>query len=132
VYTLEELKALGRGPRSPALIIASDGHVRGDPCLTFEVREHLNACPALYDRTVVETASEAYSMTGWRIGYCGGPAAHRGRWNMQSHSPPNPTSIAQYAAGSGVNGDQSCIAPMVKAFKERRHLRRRGAHRIPA
>jgi aspartate aminotransferase len=59
-------------------------------------------------------------MTGWRIGYAAGPkeliAAMR---KIQSQSTSNPTSIAQVAAEAALNGDQGCIAPMVRAFKER-------------
>jgi aspartate aminotransferase len=81
----------------------------------------LTACPDLYDRTVVENGvSKAYSMTGWRVGYCGGPQEIiEAMENVQSHSTSNPTSISQYAAEAALNGDQSCIKPMVEAFIER-------------
>ena len=81
----------------------------------------LNACPDLYSRTVVlNGVSKAYAMTGWRIGYCGGPAhIVSAMENIQSQSTSNPTSISQVAAETALNGDQSCIAPMVAAFKER-------------
>jgi aspartate aminotransferase len=78
-------------------------------------------------------------MTGWRIGYCAGPtpliAAMK---NVQSQSTSNPTSIAQVAAEAALTGDQSCIAPMVKAFRERhdhvvaRLNRIRGVRCLPA
>lgn len=79
------------------------------------------ACPDLYDRTVVVNGvSKAYSMTGWRIGYCGGPLDLVKAMNkIQSQSTSNPTSISQVAAQAALNGDQSCITPMVKAFQER-------------
>jgi aspartate aminotransferase len=71
-------------------------------------------------------------MTGWRIGYCGGPeeliAAME---NVQSHSTSNPASISQYAAEAALNGDQSCIEPMVAAFKERGRFVSDGLNRIP-
>ena len=71
-------------------------------------------------------------MTGWRIGYCGGPAELiEAMENMQSHSTSNPTSIAQYAAEAALNGDQSCIEPMVKAFKERGSFVAERAERHP-
>jgi aspartate aminotransferase len=59
-------------------------------------------------------------MTGWRIGYCAGPAPLIAAMkNVQSQSTSNPTSIAQVAAEAALSGDQACIAPMVKAFRER-------------
>jgi aspartate aminotransferase len=64
--------------------------------------------------------SKAYAMTGWRIGYAGGPkpviAAMR---KIQSQSTSNPTSISQVAAAAALNGSQECLGPMVAAFKER-------------
>jgi len=122
VYTLEELKALGAVLRKhPRIVIASDDMYEQILLDGSKFANILNACPDLYDRTVVENGvSKAYSMTGWRIGYCGGPAELiEAMENMQSHSTSNPTSIAQYAAEAALNGDQSCIVPMVKAFKER-------------
>jgi aspartate aminotransferase len=122
VYTLGELKALGEVlRRHPNLIIASDDmyeHILLDDSKFVNI---LSACPDLYPRTVVENGvSKAYSMTGWRIGYCGGPQELiEAMENIQSHSTSNPTSISQYAAEAALNGDQSCIEPMVNAFKER-------------
>ncbi len=122
VYTLEELKALGAVLRKhPRIVIASDDMYEQILLDGSKFANILNACPDLYDRTVVENGvSKAYSMTGWRIGYCGGPAELiEAMENMQSHSTSNPTSISQYAAEAALNGDQSCIVPMVAAFKER-------------
>ena len=122
VYTLEELEALGEVLRKhPRIVIASDDMYEQILLDGSRFVNILNACPDLYDRTVVENGvSKAYSMTGWRIGYCGGPAELiEAMENMQSHSTSNPTSIAQYAAEAALNGDQSCIEPMVKAFRER-------------
>ena len=81
----------------------------------------LNACPELYERTVVMNGvSKAYSMTGWRIGYAGGPqpviAAMK---KIQSQSTSNPTSISQWASAAALTGGNDCIAPMLSAFKER-------------
>jgi aspartate aminotransferase len=122
VYTLGELKALGEVLRKhPRIVIASDDMYEQILLDGSKFANILNACPDLYDRTVVENGvSKAYSMTGWRIGYCGGPPQLiEAMENMQSHSTSNPTSIAQYAAEAALNGDQACIEPMVAAFKER-------------
>jgi aspartate aminotransferase len=134
VYTLAELKALGEVLRKhPRIIIASDDMYEQILLDGSKFVNILNACPDLYDRTVVENGvSKAYSMTGWRIGYCGGPAELiEAMENMQSHSTSNPTSIAQYAAEAALNGDQSCIVPMVKAFAERGAFVSEALNRIP-
>jgi aspartate aminotransferase len=133
-YTLDELKALGDVLRQhPRVIIASDDmyeHILLDGSKFVNI---LNACPDLYKQTVVMNGvSKAYSMTGWRIGYCGGPQELiEAMENVQSHSTSNPTSISQYAAEAALNGDQSCIDPMVAAFKERGKFVAEGLNRIP-
>lgn len=122
VYTLDELKALGEVLRKhPRIVIASDDMYEKILLDGSKFVNILDACPDLFDRTLVENGvSKAYSMTGWRIGYCGGPAQLiEAMENMQSHSTSNPTSISQWAAEAALNGDQNCIPPMVKAFKER-------------
>jgi len=69
---------------------------------------------------VLNGVSKAYSMTGWRIGYAAGPEAIvTAMTNVQSQSTSNPTSISQAAAEAALNGDQGCITPMLKAFRER-------------
>ena len=81
----------------------------------------LNVCPGLYDRTLIfNGVSKAYSMTGWRIGYVGGPELIvNGMKNIQSQSTSNPTSISQVAATSALEGDQSYIKKSTKVFKQR-------------
>lgn len=80
--------------------------------------------PALYDRTLtVNGCSKAYSMTGWRIGFAGGPAwLIKAMGKLQSQSTSNPCSIAQAAATAGLNGDQSFLAARNEAFRGRRDL----------
>jgi len=122
VYSLAELQALGAVLRKhPNVLIATDDmyeHIllSGDGFVNI-----LNACPDLKARTVVlNGVSKAYAMTGWRIGYCGGPAAIiTAMENIQSQSTSNPNSIAQVAAEAALNGDQSCMIPMINAFRER-------------
>ena len=121
-YSKEELAALGAVlEKHPDIVVATDDmyeHIlwTGQPFVNI-----VNACPALYDRTVVMNGvSKAYSMTGWRIGYAGGPqkliAAMK---KVQSQSTSNPASISQAAAEAALAGDQQCVKDMVKAFKER-------------
>jgi aspartate aminotransferase len=133
-YTADELKALGAVLRKhPNIVIASDDmyeHILLDGSKFVNI---LNVCPDLYDRTVtMNGVSKAYSMTGWRIGYCGGPQELiESMENVQSHSTSNPSSISQYAAEAALNGDQSNIDVMVKAFKERGKFVAEGLNRIP-
>jgi len=121
-YTREELAALGEVlRRHPGILIASDDmyeHIlwTAEPFVNI-----VNVCPDLLARTIVlNGVSKAYSMTGWRIGYAGGPAPLiEAMKNVQSQSTSNPSSISQVAAQAALEGDQSCITQMCKAFKER-------------
>jgi len=134
VYTEDELRALGAILRQhPRIIVATDDmyeHILLDGSKFVNI---VNVCPDLYGRTVVlNGVSKAYSMTGWRIGYCGGPEELVSAMeNVQSHSTSNPATISQYAAEAALNGDQSCIEPMVAAFKERGVFVADGLNRIP-
>ena len=80
--------------------------------------------PKLYDRTLtVNGVSKAYCMTGWRIGYAGGPAELiKAMATIQSQSTSNACSIAQWASVEALNGPQDFIPINNKAFKERRDL----------
>lgn len=81
----------------------------------------VNACPALYGRTVVVNGvSKAYSMTGWRIGYVGGPESIiKGMKKIQSQSTSNATSMAQAAAIAALEGAQTYIKESTGIFKAR-------------
>ena len=122
VYTLEELKALAEVlKRHPQVMIASDDmyeHVLLGDTKFYNI---LNAAPELYARTILlNGVSKAYSMTGWRIGYAGGPEwLIKAMENIQSQSTSNPTSISQVAAEAALTGDQGCIQPMIDAFNKR-------------
>ena len=78
-------------------------------------------CPELRDRTIViNGVSKAYAMTGWRIGYAGGPEDIISRMKkIQSQSTSNPCSISQAAATAALDGDQSSLQTMVAEFKKR-------------
>ena len=80
--------------------------------------------PALYERTLtVNGASKAYAMTGWRIGFAGGPAwLIKAIAKIQSQSTTNPCSIAQAAVTAALNGDQSFLVERNAAFSIRRDL----------
>ena len=122
VYTLEDLKALGEVlRRHPGILVVTDDMYEHVALTDEKFVNILDACPDLYPRTMVlNGVSKAYAMTGWRIGYAAGPEAIiTAMENVQSQSTSNPTSISQAAAEAALNGDQGCIAPMVKAFRER-------------
>lgn len=90
----------------------------------FDFRSPAQIAPALYDRTLtVNGVSKAYAMTGWRIGYAGGPAhliaAMR---KIQSQSTSNPCSISQWAAVAALTGPQDYITESTGHFLRRRDL----------
>lgn len=80
--------------------------------------------PKLLDRTLtVNGVSKAYSMTGWSIGYAGGPTQLiKAMATIQSQSTSNPSSISQWAALEALTGPQDFIATNAQMFKERRDL----------
>ncbi len=80
--------------------------------------------PGLYDRTLtVNGVSKAYCMTGWRIGFAGGPAPLiKAMTDIQSQSTSNPCSVSQAASVAALTGDHGFIAENNKVFKERRDL----------
>ena len=124
VYTLEDLQALGKVIRKyPDILVATDDMYEHIALTDAKFVNILNACPDLYPRTMVlNGVSKAYAMTGWRIGYAAGPEdIITVMENVQSQSTSNPTSISQVAAEAALNGNQDCITPMLKAFRER-HL----------
>jgi len=121
-YTRDELAALGSVLlEHPRVVIATDDMYEHILWAEEPFANILTACPELYDRTMVlNGVSKAYSMTGWRIGYAGGPAdVIKAMKKIQSQSTSNPTSISQYAAEAALNGPQECIGDMLKAFRER-------------
>ncbi|HKQ29793.1 MAG TPA: pyridoxal phosphate-dependent aminotransferase [Burkholderiales bacterium] len=121
-YTKKDLEALGAVLRKhPQVLIATDDMYEHILWADEAFNNILNACPDLYERTIVlNGVSKAYSMTGWRIGYCAGPKPLiTAMKNIQSQSTSNPCSIAQVAAEAALNGDQGCIKPMLIEFKKR-------------
>ncbi len=90
----------------------------------FEFATAAQVEPALYDRTLtINGVSKAYCMTGWRIGFAGGPAELiKAMAKVQSQSTTNPSSISQAAAVEALNGPQDFIAQHNEVFKARRDL----------
>lgn len=121
-YSKAELEALGAVlSNHPDIVVVADDiyehiHWGEDPFCSFAA-----ACPDLYDRTVTTNGvSKAYAMTGWRIGYAGGPEELISAMKtIQSQSTSNPCSISQVAAEAALSGDQSDIANMTAAYRRR-------------
>jgi aspartate aminotransferase len=123
VYSRQELSALGEVLlRHPQILIASDDIYEHILWTAEPFANIVNACPELYDRTVVVNGvSKAYAMTGWRIGYAAGPAPLIAAMKkVQSQTTSNPNSIAQKAAQAALTGNQDFIKNMTVEF-QRRH-----------
>ncbi|MBX7147292.1 MAG: pyridoxal phosphate-dependent aminotransferase [Alphaproteobacteria bacterium] len=126
-YSKDEIKAL-----ADILLEPKNQHVW---ILTDDIYEHLTydnfafytmaqVEPKLFNRCLtVNGVSKAYCMTGWRIGYAGGPIhLIKTMAKIQSQSTSNPSSISQAAAVAALNGPQHFIAEHNKIFCERRNL----------
>ena len=124
-YSADELKALAEVlRRHPHVWIMADDmyeHIVYDDFVFATIAE---VAPDLYDRTLtVNGCSKAYSMTGWRIGFAGGPAwLIKAMAKLQSQSTSNPCSIAQAAATAALTGDQGFLKDRAVAFQKRRDL----------
>lgn len=133
-YTRKEMEALGEVlRRHPQVLIATDDmyeHIwwADEPFVNIVM-----ACPDLYDRSLVMNGvSKAYAMTGWRIGYAGGPAEIiKAMKKVQSQSTSNPASVSQAAAAAALEGDQGCVARMREAFRERHAFVLEALNRLP-
>ena len=121
VYTKAELEAVADVVLKRDLLVISDEIYEK---LVFGVPFHTIATvrPGMKDRTiVVNGASKAYAMTGWRIGYAAGPKEiMEAVGRMQSQSTSNATSIAQYATIAALEGDQGCVEKMRVEYAKRR------------
>ena len=124
-YTRAELKAL-----TDVLVKYPHVWVMTDDMYEHLVYDGFEFCtpaqiePALYDRTLIcNGVSKAYAMTGWRIGYAGGPKELiDAMCTIQSQSTSNPCSISQAAAVEALNGPQDFIAANNTVFKRRRDM----------
>ena len=133
-YTRTELRALADVlVQYPRMLIGTDDMYEkiywgSEPFVSL-----LTVAPELYDRTVtINGCSKAYAMTGWRIGYCGGPKEIiTAMATIQGQSTSNASSISQKAAVAALTGDQQCVADMNRAFKERHDFVVAGLNRLP-
>ena len=121
-YSAAEWRALGDVLlKYPRIVIGTDDMYEKIYWGSEPFTSLLTVVPELYDRTVtINGCSKAYAMTGWRIGYCGGPQELvTAMGTIQGQSTSNACSISQKAAVAALNGDQTCVATMNRAFKER-------------
>jgi len=133
-YTRAELKALGEVLlEHPRIVIGTDDMYEKIYWEPESFTSLVSAVPELYARTVtINGVSKAYAMTGWRIGYCGGPKEIiTAMATIQGQSTSNASSISQKAAAAALSGDQSCVTKMTQAFKERRDFVVRALNSMP-
>lgn len=124
-YTRAELKALCDVlMRHPQVWVMSDDMYEHLVFDDFEFCTPAEIEPGLYDRTLTcNGVSKAYAMTGWRIGYAGGPVGLiKAMGTIQSQSTSNPCSVSQYAALEALSGPQEFLADWRKVFQGRRDL----------
>jgi aspartate aminotransferase len=124
-YTRDELAGLAEViRRHPHVWVMADDMYEHIVYDGFEFTTIAQVAPDLYERTLtVNGCSKAYAMTGWRIGFAGGPVPLiKAMAKLQSQSTSNPCSIAQAAATAALNGDQSFLQERNDAFKKRRDL----------
>ena len=133
-YSREELVALGEVlARHPQIVVLAD-----------DIYEHIHwaaapfcsiatACPDLVGQVVtVNGVSKCYAMTGWRIGYAGGPREIiKAMTTIQSQITSNPCSISQVAAAAALDGDQACMGGMLAAYKARSDYLVKALNAIP-
>jgi aspartate aminotransferase len=124
-YTRAELRALADVLlRHPHVWILTDDMYEHLVFGDFEFTTIAQVEPALYDRTLtMNGVSKAYAMTGWRIGYAGGPEPLiKAMAKVMSQTTSNPSSISQWASVEALNGTQAFIKPNAKLFEQRRDL----------
>ncbi|MDF2094969.1 aspartate transaminase [Aquibaculum arenosum] len=124
-YTREDMKALTDVlKRHPHVWVMTDDMYEKLVYDDFTFCTPAEVEPELFDRTLtVNGVSKAYCMTGWRIGFAGGPVELiKAMAKVQSQSTSNPSSVSQAAAVAALEGPQDFIAEHNKAFKARRDL----------
>ena len=124
-YTRDEIKAITDVlMRHPHVWVLADDMYEHLVYDDFEFYSPAQVEPGLYERALtLNGVSKAYCMTGWRIGYAGGPEhLIKAMATLQSQSTTNPNAAAQWASVEALDGPQDFIAEHNKVFKERRDL----------
>jgi aspartate aminotransferase len=133
-YTKAELRALGEVLlQHPRVLIGTDDMYEKIYWGPEPFSSLVSVVPELYGRTVtINGCSKAYAMTGWRLGYCGGPKEIiTAMSTIQGQSTSNASSISQKAAIAALNGDQECVAKMNEQFKARHDFIVAGLNSLP-
>jgi aspartate aminotransferase len=133
-YSRAELRALGEVLiQHPRVIIGTDDMYEHIFWANEPFASLVTVCPELYHRTItINGCSKTYAMTGWRIGYCGGPKEIiTAMATIQGQSTSNAASMSQRAAVAALTGDQHCVGEMVKAFKARHDFVVKGLNSLP-
>jgi aspartate aminotransferase len=133
-YTRAELRALADVlVDHPRILIGTDDMYEKIYWASEPFCSLLTVAPELYGRTItINGVSKAYAMTGWRIGYCGGPKEIISAMStIQGQSTSNASSISQKAAIAALAGDQECVAKMNEAFKQRHDFIVAGLNSLP-
>jgi aspartate aminotransferase len=133
-YSRAELRALGEVLiQNPRIVIGTDDMYEHIYWASEPFASLLTVCPELYNRTVtINGCSKTYAMTGWRLGYCGGPKELiTAMATIQGQSTSNASSISQKAAVAALTADQQCVVDMNKAFKVRHDFVVKGLNALP-
>ncbi len=124
IWSREQLQFVGNLAVTHPFYIVSDEIYEK---LIYDGRQHLSIAQLgeqIKEQTfIINGVSKAYSMTGWRIGYCAAPRREvKAMTAFQSQATSNANSIAQHAAAVALDGDQTCVTDMVRQFQKRRDL----------
>jgi aspartate aminotransferase len=133
-YTRAELRGLADVlVQHPRILIGTDDMYEKIYWGSEPFSSLLTVAPELYGRTItINGVSKAYAMTGWRLGYCGGPKEIiTAMSTIQGQSTSNASSISQKAAIAALAGDQECVAKMNEAFKQRHDFIVAGLNSLP-
>jgi aspartate aminotransferase len=122
VLNREELEAVARFCERRDIVLISDEIYEA---ITYDGHAHLSPvamAPSLRDRAIlVNSLSKTYAMTGWRIGYCAGPAALiRAMYLVLAQSSRGPATFIQHAAAEALSGPQDCVVQMRQEYARRR------------
>ena len=133
-YTRAELAALGEVLlEHPRVLIGTDDIYEKIYWADEPFSSLAQVVPALYPRTItINGCSKGYAMTGWRVGYCGGPAEIIAAMaTIQGQSTTNASSISQQAAIAALNGPQDEVARMNESFRQRHDFFVAGLNALP-
>ena len=133
-YTRAELAALGEVLlQHPRVLIGTDDIYEKIYWANEPFGSLAQVVPALYPRTItINGCSKGYAMTGWRIGYCGGPAeVIAAMATIQGQSTTNAATMSQHAAIAALNGPQDEVARMNASFRQRHDFFVAGLNALP-